>query len=101
MTSVLIVDDDPGFRTTIGRDLGEHGFAVSLAHSADDAIAVLAERAAERSIDVLLTDLRMPGGDGIDLLEKIRTVVRSSAARSACCASRSHRASCCRRSGRR
>jgi len=72
VTSVLIVDDDLGFRTTIGRDLGEHGFAVSLAHNADEAIEALTARAAGDSIDVLLTDLRMPGADGIDLLEQIR-----------------------------
>jgi CheY-like chemotaxis protein len=74
MTSVLIVDDDVGFRTTIGRDLGEQGFAVWLAHNADDAIEVLTACTGERSIDVLLTDLRMPGADGLDLLERIRTI---------------------------
>ena len=70
MTSVLIVDDDPAFRTTIGRDLGEQGFTVALAQNADEATELLSRRA----IDVLLTDLRMPGEDGIDLLAKVRTV---------------------------
>jgi CheY-like chemotaxis protein len=74
MTSVLIVDDDAGFRTTICRDLAEHGFTVSVAQNAADAIDVLVKRSGDRSIDVLLTDLRMPGADGIDLLEKIRAV---------------------------
>jgi CheY-like chemotaxis protein/predicted regulator of Ras-like GTPase activity (Roadblock/LC7/MglB family) len=69
MTSVLIVDDDTALRTTICRDLTEQGFAVSLAEDADEAIAVLVGR----PIDVLLTDLRMPGADGIDLLERIRS----------------------------
>ena len=68
MTSVLIVDDDAAFRTTIGRDLADQGFAVSLAHDADEAIALLSDR----GIDVLLTDLRMPGADGIDLLAQVR-----------------------------
>ena len=70
MTSVLIVDDDVALRTTIARDLGDQGFVVWLAQDADEAIAVLAAR----SIDVLLTDLRMPGADGIDLLEKIQSL---------------------------
>ncbi|HET7500195.1 MAG TPA: response regulator [Kofleriaceae bacterium] len=70
MKSVLIVDDDPAFRSTIGRDLGEQGFAVSLAHNADEATRLLASRA----IDVLLTDLRMPGTDGFDLLDTVRSV---------------------------
>jgi len=70
MTAVLIVDDDGAFRTTIGRDLTDQGFTVALAHNADEARAVLAAQ----PIDVMLTDLRMPGADGIDLLESIRTV---------------------------
>lgn len=70
MTSVLIVDDDVAFRTTIGRDLGDQGFAVSLAGNADEATAALARG----PIDVLLTDLRMPGADGIDLLATVRTL---------------------------
>jgi CheY-like chemotaxis protein len=70
MTSVLIVDDDVTFRTTIGRDLRDHGFAVSLAHNADEATARLSERA----VDVLLTDLRMPGANGIDLLATVRAL---------------------------
>src|SRR5262249_13309992 len=74
MTSVLIVDDDVGFRNTIGRHLGEQGFAVTLAHNADDAIGVLTAPAGERSVDVVLTELRMPGADGLDLLERIRTI---------------------------
>lgn len=74
MTSVLIVDDDIVFRTTIGRDLGEQGFTVALAHDAGDALEALAACTGDYAIDVLLTDLRMPGADGIDLLEKIRAV---------------------------
>lgn len=70
MTSVLIVDDDIALRTTICRDLGDQGFTVHLAQNAGEAIDLLAAR----SIDVLLTDLRMPGADGIDLLEKIRSL---------------------------
>lgn len=70
MTSVLIVDDDDTFRRTIGRDLGNQGFDVALAAGVDEALATLAKR----SIDVLLTDLRMPDADGIDLLAQIREV---------------------------
>lgn len=70
MTSLLIVDDDDVFRTTIGRDLAEHGYDVKLAQSTDEA-----ERALKASsIDILLTDLRMPGADGIDLLERVRVI---------------------------
>lgn len=70
MISVLIVDDDNAFRTTIGRDLAEQGFAVAQAQNADEALVELGQR----SFDVLLTDLRMPGADGIDLLAQVRTL---------------------------
>jgi CheY-like chemotaxis protein len=70
MTSVLIVDDDDAFRRTIGRDLSNQGFDVALAASVQEGLATLAAR----PIDVLLTDLRMPDADGIDLLASARTV---------------------------
>lgn len=70
MTSVLIVDDDDAFRATIGRDVAEHGYDVRLAGNAAEATAALSSSA----IDILLTDLRMPGADGIDLLDRVRTI---------------------------
>lgn len=70
MTSVLIVDDDVALRTTICRDLADQGFTVHLAQNAGEAIG----RLTEHPIDVMLTDLRMPGADGIDLLERIRSL---------------------------
>ncbi len=70
MTALLVVDDDDAFRTTIGRDLAEHGYEVCLAENAVQAEHMLATRA----IDILLTDLRMPGSDGIDLLGRVRTL---------------------------
>ena len=70
MTTVLIVEDDSAFRTTIGRDLAEQGFTVSLAQNAEEATAILAEQL----IEVLLTDLRMPGADGNDLLDRVRSL---------------------------
>jgi CheY-like chemotaxis protein len=70
VTSVLIVDDDDAFRTTIGRDLANQGFQVALAPNVEDAISTLGAQ----PIDVLLTDLRMPGEDGIDLLASVRTL---------------------------
>lgn len=68
MTRLLVVDDDDAFRTTIGRDLAEHGYDVRLASNADEAVTLLDAE----PIDILLTDLRMPGADGIDLLVQVR-----------------------------
>lgn len=70
MTSVLIVDDDAVFRNSTAHDLGEQGFSVSTADCADEALQILSDSA----IDVVLTDLRMPGTNGIDLLIKARAI---------------------------
>jgi len=70
VTCLLVVDDDDAFRTTIGRDLAEHGYDVRLASNAEQAAFTLSRE----TIDILLTDLRMPGADGIDLLVQVRTL---------------------------
>lgn len=72
MTSLLIVEDDPHFRGALTRELESHGFVVHTAASAEDAIAILAHD----EIDVLLTDLRLGGQDGIDLLRRLPALSR-------------------------
>ena len=72
MTSLLIVEDDPHFRGALTRELESHGFVVHTAASAEDAIVILAHD----EIDVLLTDLRLGGQDGIDLLRRLPALSR-------------------------
>lgn len=69
-TSVLIVEDDHQLRHALARDLGTEGYRVQLAETVDEAIRVLESD----QIDVLLTDLRMSGRDGIDLLQMSQQV---------------------------
>jgi CheY-like chemotaxis protein len=70
MRCVLVVDDDPMFARAVGRDLDEHGFAVSVVHGVADALS----RLAIGDVDVLVTDLQLGAEDGIDLLESVRGV---------------------------
>lgn len=70
MTSILIVDDDRPLRSALHRDLTFAGHDVRLAESASEALVVLGEW----TPDVLLTDLRMGGEDGIDLLAKVPAI---------------------------
>jgi CheY-like chemotaxis protein len=70
MTSVLVVEDDTTFRSALARDLGSRGHRVTMAGGVDDALAALAGT----PFDVLLTDLRLGGRDGIDLLKRARMV---------------------------
>jgi signal transduction histidine kinase/CheY-like chemotaxis protein len=72
---VLAVDDEDDARMLIGDILRGAGARVTLASSAGDALAAL-DRG---SVDVLLTDLGMPGTDGFELVRSIRARADASA----------------------
>jgi two-component system response regulator AtoC len=67
---LLIVDDEEGMRHMLSLMLERHGFTVSTA--ADGAAAL--ERLGAGDIDIVLSDVRMPGMDGLTLLDKLREV---------------------------
>jgi two-component system response regulator HydG len=66
--SILLVDDDPRILTSLSQALTGDSLEVRTAPSAEKALTELAARAA----DVVLTDLKMPGMDGLELLQLIR-----------------------------
>jgi DNA-binding NtrC family response regulator len=61
----LIVDDDPGFLLGLAELVRREGFAVASASSLKDA----REQITLQAPDILLVDLRLPDGSGLDLLE--------------------------------
>ena len=65
--TLLVVDDDEPFRTRLGRAMEERGFVVTLAASADTALAALTE-----APEYAVIDLRMPGKSGLELLQALR-----------------------------
>jgi len=65
---VLVVEDEAYVRTSIAEVLGERGYDVDLAASVADALASLGRT----PVDVVLTDLKMPGADGLDLVKRMR-----------------------------
>src|SRR4051812_1406999 len=65
---ILVVDDDPTFRMTTAALLEADGYAVDTAPDGQQAV----ERLKGRQFDLLLVDLRMPGIDGISLVEALR-----------------------------
>jgi CheY-like chemotaxis protein len=69
---VLLVDDDPFVRDTAGELLRALGYEVVSAANGDEALDLLSW---DRSIDVLFTDVRMPGMDGFTLAD-FATVLR-------------------------
>ena len=62
---LLIVDDEKALREAVAERLSDHGFAVEQADSGEEAI----KRLADFAFDVLITDLRLPGIDGRQVLE--------------------------------
>jgi signal transduction histidine kinase/ActR/RegA family two-component response regulator len=66
--TVLLVEDDPTVRAVTGRILREQGYTVLEAGSAAEARTVAA---AAGRIDLLLTDVVMPGGSGRELAEAL------------------------------
>ncbi len=66
---LLVVDDAVGMVTLLRNDLTREGHAVKTAPSAEVTLQVLAEH----DIDVVLTDMRMPGMGGMELVREIHT----------------------------
>jgi len=67
---VLVVDDETSIRIVVIKALREAGFQVIAAASADEAVILLAARAA---VDLILTDFRMPGSmNGLGLARLVR-----------------------------
>lgn len=63
---VLLVDDDAAVRATVAEQLEEHGYTVV---SAPDALAGLALLAEDADVALLVSDLTMPGMDGVTLIQ--------------------------------
>jgi DNA-binding NtrC family response regulator len=67
---VLVVDDDEAVRKACCQIAAGMGFAVLGADSATAARAILKQQ----QIDLLLLDLKLPGGGGLPLLEQVKTL---------------------------
>ena len=66
---VLIVEDEAYVRQSLGELLEARGYDVSLAASVEEALS----RLPRTPVDVVLTDLRMPGADGLDLVGRLQS----------------------------
>jgi CheY-like chemotaxis protein len=67
--TVLVVEDEPMIRMMGAEVLADSGFEVVEAESADEAISILRSG---KSVDVLFTDIRMPGMmNGLELAESV------------------------------
>jgi two-component system response regulator MprA len=70
MARILIVDDDPGIRTSLRRMLAYEGYQVS---EAEDGRAALSA-ALDQLPDLVVLDLMLPGIDGLEVCRRMREV---------------------------
>ena len=69
LRKVLVVDDDPVVRKSFDRVLSGKGYAVITAENGEEALHKLAEE----KYDVVYTDIRMPGMNGLEVAEQVKT----------------------------
>ena len=69
METILIVDDEKNYLLVLSALLEEEGYEVLTTASSLEALEIL--KASD--VDLVLTDMKMPGMDGIELLEQIKT----------------------------
>ncbi len=75
MASILVVDDDRGVREFLEIMLVREGYSVSCAETAKDALNLFRKN----TFDLVLTDLKMPQMNGIDLLKEIKDISSNTA----------------------
>ena len=66
---VLLAEDEPAIRTSIADWLKDCGFSVVAASSGDEAIRLIADG---EPLDMLVTDINMPGADGFEVARRAR-----------------------------
>jgi DNA-binding response OmpR family regulator len=69
MQRILVIDDDPNVTSTLKRGLAYEGFTVDTAGSGRQGLSA----ANDRAPDLVVLDLMLPGLDGFQIMERLRT----------------------------
>lgn len=70
--SILVVDDDELILRSIGTLLDKQGYQVEAAQDGYEAI----DKVSKQEFDLIICDIRMPGLNGIDTIQKIRHILK-------------------------
>lgn len=76
LNTILVCDDEPELVEILSDDLRELGYEVITASSGEEAYRILEERRSRMGdcqVKVIVSDWMMPHGDGMQLLNKIRS----------------------------
>ncbi len=73
METILVVDDEPNYQLILSELLKDEGFEIYTADSGLTALPIIQHT----DIDLVISDMKMPGMDGLELLNKIKEVNRS------------------------
>ena len=68
MPTLLIVEDEPKMQRLLELNLADEGFTIHTAPSAEAAL----DRLRQEKVDLVLTDLRLPGMSGLDFLQAVK-----------------------------
>ena len=69
MNTILVVDDEPNYLIVLSELLKEEGFEVMTAQSGEDGLKIIMDT----DLDLVITDMRMPGMDGLELLQAVKS----------------------------
>ena len=69
--NLFVIDDDPVIRSALRKLLVHEGFKVKLAKDAGEALEI----ASQERFDLIISDIRMPGKDGIETIHEIRSAM--------------------------
>ena len=69
---ILVVDDEEVHRNLANEVLAEEGYSVTLACSGQEAL----EKSKQCDFDLVISDLKMPGIDGMELLKRSKKAIR-------------------------
>ncbi len=67
---ILLVEDDPDSRKVVTRMLQRRGYSVRGAETLEEAIIAVREQ----PYDLVISDIRLPDGSGLDLMSRLREV---------------------------
>ena len=69
---VLLAEDDVALREMLATVLSESGYQVATVSDGSELRQLLRDAAPEVAFDLIVTDVNMPGGSGLDVIEQLR-----------------------------